>query len=91
MISPITVYFTSNCGYCRRARGLLDQLRVPYKAVDVGGDPAQRRWLENVTGRRTVPQIFIAGRSIGGCDDLFDLYETGELDHMLEPTSPGGH
>jgi glutaredoxin 3 len=91
MPTPVTIYFTPGCGYCVRARGLLEQLRVPFEAINVARDQERRRWLVDVTGRRTVPQIFIGGRPIGGADDLFDLYETGELEHMLEPTAPGGH
>jgi glutaredoxin 3 len=77
------MYTTSNCSYCWRAKELLDRKRVPYEEVDVEGDQETRRWLVKVTGRRTVPQIFIGGRPIGGCDELHELERRGELDRLL--------
>jgi glutaredoxin 3 len=77
------MYTTSYCPYCWRAKALLDQKRVPYEEVDVEGDQETRRWLVKVTGRRTVPQIFIGGRPIGGCDELHELERRGELDRLL--------
>ena len=71
------------CGYCTAAERLLDQKNVTYEHIDTTGDHATRRWLADVTGRSTVPQIFIDGQSIGGYDELRALERTGELDRML--------
>ena len=72
------------CPYCIRAKMLLKKKGIPYEEVDVGGDRDARDWLIQVTGgRRTVPQIFIKGESIGGFDELAALERAGRLDAML--------
>jgi len=84
MAQTVTLYFTPGCGYCVRARGLLDRLGVAFQAINVAGDTAKRQWLREATGQSTVPQIFIGSQSMGGCDELHDLYESGELERLLE-------
>lgn len=82
---PNIVVYTSNyCPYCRRARALLDKKGVRYTVLDVNDEP--RLWNEMVqrTGRNTVPQIFIGDRHVGGCDDLFALERSGELEPLLK-------
>lgn len=80
----ITIYTTRTCPFCNRAKGLLHEKNVPYDEIDVGGDPAIRaRMTQRAHGRRTVPQIFIGDRHVGGCDDLFDLERQGKLDGLL--------
>ncbi len=71
------------CGYCTAAQRLLQEKNVTYEEIDCTGDHAVRRWLLEVTGRSTVPQIFIDGKPIGGYDDLRALERRGELDGML--------
>ena len=88
MASRIELYTTSYCGYCHRALALLQRKGLSYENHDVTGDSATRRWLIEVTGRRTVPQIFIDGRPIGGYTDLDDLDRRGELDRMLAQPPP---
>lgn len=65
---------------------LLDMKKVPYDehGVDFGG-PLKTEMIERTGGRTTVPQIFIGGRHIGGCDDLMSLEQAGKLDAMLAP------
>jgi glutaredoxin 3 len=82
-MADVTIYVTAWCPYCVRARALLDRKKVPYTAVDVDGDSAKRAWLAQATGQRTVPQTFIDGRPVGGCDDLHALDRRGELDRLL--------
>lgn len=85
MAAQIKMYTRRWCGYCTAAERLLDAKGVAYENIDVTGDQAQRRWLVEVTGgRTTVPQIFIAGQSIGGYDELKALDRRGDLDKMLE-------
>ena len=79
MSVPVEVYVTATCPYCIRAKALLDKRGIPYEAIDVSGDPEKRKWLKEKTGRTSVPQIFIAGKGVGGCDDLHDLDRAGEL------------
>lgn len=83
-MKPVKIYLTQWCGYCFRARSLLDRRGIAYEAIDVGGDRETRAWLREVTGRRTVPQIFIGDRPIGGSDELAALDRSGELDRLLE-------
>lgn len=79
MSVPVEVYVTNYCPYCTRAKGLLDKRGIAYETIDVTHDDAKRQWLVETTGRRTVPQIFIGGKSVGGSDDIHDLDRAGEL------------
>jgi len=80
----VEIYSKTFCPYCWRAKHLLDSKRVEYKeiAVDFGGE-ARRQMIERANGRTTVPQIFIDGFHVGGCNDLFALERDGKLDAML--------
>lgn len=82
-MKPVKVYLTEWCPFCIRARRLLEQKGVAYEAVDVDGDFATRRWLSEVTGQRTVPQIFIGDEPIGGYSELSALERSGHLDQKL--------
>jgi glutaredoxin 3 len=84
MSAEVTLYTTRVCGYCMAAKQLLAARKVPYQEVDVTTDPAKRAWLVEATGRRTVPQIFIAGEPIGGFDELAALDRSGELAAKLK-------
>jgi glutaredoxin 3 len=83
MATEVTVYTTRVCPYCIAAKRLLGARGVAYQEVDVSNDDAKRAWLVEATGRRTVPQIFIAGESIGGYDELAALDKSGELAKKL--------
>jgi len=82
-MKPVRMYTTQICPYCIRAKMLLRQKGVAYEEIDVSGDDEKRRWLVEVTGRRTVPQIFIGDEPIGGFDELRALELSGELDRKL--------
>lgn len=79
----VEMYRTRYCPYCTMAARVLDQRSIPFTEIDVSGDSERRRWLAQVTGQRTVPQIFIDGRSIGGYDELSALARRGELERLL--------
>lgn len=79
----VEMYRTRYCPYCTMAARVLDQRGVVFTEIDVSGDVERRRWLAQVTGRRTVPQIFIDGRSIGGYEELAALARRGDLDRLL--------
>jgi len=79
MTAEVKVYTTSFCPYCVRAKSLLKKREIPFEEIDVSNDPVVRDWLVKTTGRRTVPQIFIAGDPIGGSDELAELDRAGEL------------
>lgn len=82
----VVIYRTPTCSYCFRVHQLLESKGIPFKEVDVSDDPGKRRWLFDVTRQRTVPQVFINGRPVGGFDDLARLNRSGELDRLLTPS-----
>lgn len=83
-MKPVEIYTTPICPYCTAAKSLLRKKGVPYTEIDVGRDPAQRQKMtDRARGGRTVPQIFIGGIHVGGCDDLHALEHAGKLDPML--------
>jgi glutaredoxin 3 len=83
-MAEVTIFTTSFCPYCVRAKRLLDHKGVVYREIDVSSDDELRERMVAESGRRTVPQIFIAGRPIGGFDELQGLEASGELDGLLE-------
>lgn len=80
----IEIYTSPWCPYCVRAKRLLDEKSVPYEEIDVMAQPRRRpEMVERAGGRTSVPQIFIDGQGIGGCDDMYALDRQGRLDPML--------
>lgn len=87
MAADVKVYTREGCGYCTAAIRLLKSKGVQFQHIDASGDPTTRRWLVEVTGQTTVPQIFINGRSVGGYTDIRALDDRGELDRLLAADS----
>jgi glutaredoxin 3 len=82
-VKPITVYSKSYCPYCRDAKALLAKKGAKFTELDVTSDKAGFDAMVAKSGRRTVPQIFIGERHVGGCDDLYAAEERGDLDRWL--------
>ena len=83
-MSDVTIYTKSWCPYCQKAKALLGAKGVQYQEIDVGHDPdGQAAMAKRANGRSTVPQIFINGTHVGGCDDLHALEDAGKLDALL--------
>lgn len=83
-MAKVKIFTTATCPFCIRAKDLLAQRGVnDYEEIRVDIDPSQRTVMMEVSGRRTVPQIFIDHQHIGGCDDLVDLDRRGGLDPLL--------
>lgn len=81
----ITIYTKDGCPYCVRAKALLDSKGLIYQEVNVGNDPEKRASLsQKSNGSKTVPQIFIGDRHIGGCDNLIDFNNSGNLDKLVK-------
>ena len=79
-----TVYVTTYCPYCTRAKSLLKKKGYAWDEIDVTGDEVKREWLVKASGgRRTVPQIFLDGKPLGGSDELHALDRAGELDKLV--------
>jgi glutaredoxin 3 len=79
----VIMYATGWCPYCRRAESLLRDKGVVFDWIDVEDHPGRREEMMRLSGRRTVPQIWIGEQHVGGCDDLFALEQSGRLDAML--------
>jgi glutaredoxin 3 len=83
-VPNVEIYTKTFCGYCWRAKHLLEAKGVAYQeiSVDFGGE-VRMQMIDRANGRTTVPQIFIAGRHIGGCDELLALERSGNLDALI--------
>ena len=79
----VLIYTTRYCPFCIRAKVILESKGVKYREIAVDYDPELRREMTAKAGRRTVPQIWINQKHIGGCHELMHLDHTGELDQML--------
>lgn len=82
-MSSVVIYTSPWCPYCIRAKALLEEKHIPYDEVDVSGDPQLRQKMLEESGRWTVPQIFIHGKPVGGCEELYALDRSGELQRLL--------
>ncbi len=83
-MSHVEIYTKAFCGYCARAKALLERKGVEYEEYDISmGGPKRLEMLERSNGGATVPQIFIDGQHVGGSDDLASLEAAGKLDALL--------
>jgi glutaredoxin 3 len=80
----VTLYVSDWCPYCQRARGLFAQKNVEFSEINIEEDAKLREEMIARSNRRTVPQIFIGDKHVGGCDDLFELDRSGELDRLIQ-------
>ena len=86
MADAVEIYTTEFCPYCHAAKDLLTRKGVNFHEINVSGDRKMReQMIERASGGRTVPQIFISGVHVGGCDELYALEEEGKLDPLLAP------
>jgi glutaredoxin 3 len=83
-VTTVEIYTSPFCGYCHRAKALLSKKGVDFTEIDVLSTPGARQEMERRSGGgRTVPQVFIDGRAVGGSDRLAELDRMGELDPLL--------
>ncbi len=82
-IAKVTIYSSNLCGFCFRAKRLLDSKGIAYEEINVDQRNDLRQHMMQITGRRTVPQILINGDAIGGCDELYLLDRQQKLDPLL--------
>ncbi|RDI61856.1 glutaredoxin 3 [Microvirga subterranea] len=81
----ITIYTKSWCPYCAAAKKLLEEKGAAFTEIDIEAKPEKRaEMIQKAGGRSTVPQIFIGGRHVGGCDDLYAMDDRGQLEPLLE-------
>jgi glutaredoxin 3 len=84
-MQDVEIYTTPFCGFCHAAKRLLTQKGVTFSEVDVWSEPDRKpEMIQRANGGRTVPQIFIGGTHVGGCDDLYALERAGKLDPLLQ-------
>ena len=84
-MARIEIYTSRLCGFCARAKSLLEQKGLEYEEIDVDGTPGQKELMvDRAKGAQTVPQIFINDVHIGGCDDLYGLEAEKQLETLLE-------
>ncbi len=82
-MAKVEIYTTPFCGYCARAKSLLDKKGAAYEEMDVMMDEKKRAEMRDRAKRSTVPQIFINGQYIGGSDEVSELEQIGKLDSLL--------
>jgi glutaredoxin 3 len=82
-MARIQVYTTRWCGYCVRAKALLDSRQIPYEEINLDDDPGFRQTIHDLTGGWTVPQILIDGKPIGGYTELWRLDRDGRLAELV--------
>ena len=87
MTAPVVMYCTAACPFCRSAERLLLEKGAQIDKIRVDLEPTRRSEMMQKSGRRTVPQIWIGGRHVGGCDDLYALEAEGKLDPLLEAST----
>ncbi len=84
-MQAVEIYTSPFCGFCHSAKRLLQQKGASFSEVDLSREPRRRsEMLDRARGKHTVPQIFIGGRHVGGCDELYALERSGKLDPLLK-------
>ncbi|MBA3535430.1 MAG: glutaredoxin 3 [Tatlockia sp.] len=83
-MAKVILYSTTYCPYCTRARQLLENKGIEYTEIKIDEKPDKRQEMITKSGRTSVPQIFINGQHIGGCDDMYALEHQGQLDKLLQ-------
>jgi len=85
MAARIEIYTGALCGYCVASKRLLKSKGVAFEEIKVSFRPRRRaEMIQRASGRHTVPQVFVDGRHLGGCDELHALDRAGDLDHLLD-------
>ncbi len=82
-MAEVVIYSTGYCPYCTKAKALLNHKHVDFTEIRVDLHPELREEMMQKSGRHTVPQIFINGHHVGGCDDLYALEAQGKLDQLI--------
>ncbi len=86
-MAKVEIFTWKYCPFCIRAKSLLNQKNIRYQEYSIDGDEAARQLMsKKADGRNTVPQIFINGKGIGGCDELYALEENNQLDVLIRET-----
>ncbi len=84
MAHSVRIYTASYCSFCRHAKELLRERGIAFEEIDVTADARTREWLVGATGRRTVPQVFVGEKPIGGYEELRSLDRSGRLASLVD-------
>ncbi|MCJ8334058.1 MAG: glutaredoxin 3 [Epibacterium sp.] len=83
-MKPVEIYTSPLCGFCHAAKRLLNQKGVSFSEIDIRAEPDRKaEMIQRANGGYTVPQIFVGETHVGGCDDLYALERSGQLDPLL--------
>ena len=83
-MKTVEIYTSPLCGFCHAAKRLLNNKGIEFSEVDIWANPERKpEMIARANGGRTVPQIFVDGVHVGGCDDLYELERKGDLDKLL--------
>lgn len=82
-MKKVVIYTTTICPFCVRAKMLLDRKKIPYEEINAEDEKIRNQMIKKAGGAKTVPQIFIGNKHVGGSDDLYVLDKEGELDKLL--------
>ena len=84
-MNKITIYLTQTCGFCHAAKKFLEEKGISYKEIDISSDLEVRgEMMRKSNGRRTVPQIFLNNKHVGGFSELYTLHQAGKLEKLLK-------
>ena len=84
-MTTVLIYSKDYCPYCQRAKALFDKLGQKYEEIDLMANPQRKSEMVSMAnGRTTVPQIFVNGKHLGGCDDVYALHDKGKLEPLLQ-------
>lgn len=84
-MTTVLIYSKDYCPFCQRAKALFDNLGQKYEEIDLMANPQRKSEMVSMAnGRTTVPQIFVNGKHLGGCDDVYALHDKGELEPLLK-------
>ncbi len=84
MTKKVEIYTWRTCPYCVRAKGLLESEQVEYTEYEISGDRNKLKELKKQTGSGSVPQVFVDGKFMGGCDEITALHRNGEFDKVFK-------
>jgi glutaredoxin 3 len=84
----VVMYSTGWCGFCARARTLLERKGIAFRDIDVESDTGLRQEMVTRSGRRSVPQVFVGAHHVGGYEELYALDRSGELDRLMKQETP---
>lgn len=83
-MQPVEIYTSPMCGFCHAAKRLLKDKGANFSEINIWTNPSRKpEMIQRANGGRTVPQIFVGGKHVGGCDDLYALERAGKLDALL--------